>query len=84
MDSELKLILGDVIVTKFPCTHPGDIRKLKAVKNEQLKDIYDVIVFPKKGSDNIPEQVKMANGDLDGDIFVAIWDKSIVSQVVNI
>jgi RNA-dependent RNA polymerase len=26
-----KVIEGDVIVTKNPCSHPGDVRKFKAV-----------------------------------------------------
>ncbi len=30
-DQETQQIEGDVIVTKNPCSHPGDIRKLIAI-----------------------------------------------------
>jgi len=49
-------ITGDVLVTKNPCTHPGDIRKLKAVslsddpdKYKPLSYLTNVVVFPIKG-----------------------------------
>jgi hypothetical protein len=43
------------MVTKNPCTHPGDIRLLKAVGEEddrytKLRDYINVIVFPSKGT----------------------------------
>jgi RNA-dependent RNA polymerase len=45
---------GPVIVTKNPCSHPGDIRLLKAIgeddpRFEKLRDFVNVIVFPSKG-----------------------------------
>ena len=72
-----KTISGNVLVTKNPCNHPGDIRKLKAVgpedpRYEELNHNFNVIVFPSKG--NRPEQNKMSGGDLDGDVYMAIWD----------
>jgi len=51
-------IEADVLVTRNPCVHCGDIRKLKAVKKEQLKEYYNVIVFSSKGKR--PQQDKMA------------------------
>ena len=47
-------VSGPIMVTKNPCTHPGDIRLLKAVgedddRYERLRDYINVIVFPSKG-----------------------------------
>ena len=55
-------IEGSVIVTKNPCSHPGDIRLLKTVgendpRFHQLRDYINVIVFSRKGYR--PEQHKI-------------------------
>jgi RNA-dependent RNA polymerase len=76
-----QLIEGPVMVTKNPCSHPGDIRLLKAIGKEDaryqhFRDFYNVIVFPSKGYR--PEQNKMSGGDLDGDCFMVMWDKDIL------
>jgi len=72
------LIEGDVLVTKNPCQHPGDIRKLKAVDCKQLRHLFNVVVFSRKGSQ--PDQNKMSGGDLDGDVYTVIWDGDLVSN----
>ncbi|KAH7934557.1 hypothetical protein HPB51_029076 [Rhipicephalus microplus] len=48
---------GDVIVTKNPCMHPGDIRKLTAVNVPQLHHVRDCIVFPAKGDRPHPDNM---------------------------
>ena len=73
-----------VVVTKNPCSHPGDIRLLKPVGEddprwEQLSEYFNVIVFPAAGYR--PEQHKMSGGDLDGDCFMVIWDEDILSKM---
>jgi RNA-dependent RNA polymerase len=79
---EKSMILdGEVLVTKNPCNHPGDIRKLKAVgetdpRHSKLNHLFNVIVFPSKGYR--PEQNKMSGGDLDGDVYMTIWDQKFV------
>jgi RNA-dependent RNA polymerase len=60
-------VTGKVVVTRSPCLHPGDIRLLTAVDKPELAHLVNVIVFSSKGL--IPEQSKMAAGDLDGDIY---------------
>ena len=40
-----QVITGDVLVTKNPCSHPGDVRKLKAVDIPELRHLYNVVVF---------------------------------------
>ncbi|CDW74505.1 rna-directed rna polymerase [Stylonychia lemnae] len=77
-------ISGKVIVTKNPCSHPGDIRLLTAIGPEDercqvFEELINVIVFPSKGYR--PEQHKMSGGDLDGDVYMCIWDDQIVSQI---
>ena len=44
-----QIVQGDVLVTKNPCNHPGDIRKLKAVKHHKLEHLVNVVVFSSKG-----------------------------------
>jgi RNA-dependent RNA polymerase len=36
-------------VTKNPCSHPGDVRKFKAVDIPELRYLYNVVVFSTKG-----------------------------------
>jgi len=70
------IINGEVVVTKNPCLHPGDVRKLTAVNCDKLLHLVNVVVF----SSQIPETVKdvpkempvpqqIGGGDLDGDEF---------------
>ena len=35
-------------MSKSPCLHPGDVRKLTAVDVQKLSHMKDVIVFPQK------------------------------------
>lgn len=75
--NELKVIEGPVVVTRSPCLHPGDIRKLVAVRNKQMEeDFVDVIIFPGKGP--CPHPFEMSNGDLDGDIFFISWNTDLI------
>lgn len=50
-DDSTCIIVGKVVVTKNPCLHPGDIRVLDAVYNEELEEngLKDCLVFPQKG-----------------------------------
>lgn len=71
------MITGNVLVSRNPCTHPGDLRLLKAVdKMEQFGDIFNVVVFSSKGER--PQFNKMAGGDLDGDVYFVCWDDLIL------
>ena len=47
----LESLSGEVLVTKNPCLHPGDIRKLQAVMIPKLRDCSrDCIVFSIHGN----------------------------------
>eukprot|EP00029_Vermamoeba_vermiformis_P013257 TRINITY_DN8173_c0_g1_i1.p1 TRINITY_DN8173_c0_g1~~TRINITY_DN8173_c0_g1_i1.p1 ORF type:complete len:944 (-),score=81.25 TRINITY_DN8173_c0_g1_i1:100-2931(-) len=68
-------IVGDVLVTRSPCVHSGDMRKLKAVHRYELSHHYNVLVFSRKGQRPIPNMI--SGGDLDGDHYSIIAEKSI-------
>lgn len=55
----------EVLVTRNPCLHPGDMRKLMAIDRPQLSHLKDCVVFSVKG--NRPAADQMSGGDLDGD-----------------
>lgn len=48
---------GPVVVTKNPCVHPGDIRRLEAVDVPQLHHLRDCIVFPSIGHRPHPDEM---------------------------
>lgn len=70
------IVQGDVIVTKNPCMHPGDIRKLTAVNVPELHHVRDCIVFPAKGDRPHPDE--MAGSDLDGDEYSVLWYQELI------
>ncbi|KAK8041602.1 PhoH-like protein [Apiospora phragmitis] len=55
----------EVLVTRNPCLHPGDLQKFKVVENDALSHLVDCIVFPTRG--RRPSADMMSGGDLDGD-----------------
>lgn len=61
-----KTITGaDVLISRNPTLHPGDLRKLKAVDYPKLCHLTDCVVFSTKGKR--PTADLMSGGDLDGD-----------------
>ncbi|RLN56712.1 hypothetical protein BBJ28_00013763 [Nothophytophthora sp. Chile5] len=68
----------DVAVHRSPCHHPGDIRVLRCRADvpPQLRQLKDCIVFPSRGPRPHPDEC--TGGDLDGDVFVVIWDKRLI------
>ena len=74
-----EIIEGDVLVTRNPATHPGDIRMLKCVDKPQLRYLFNVVVFSSKGER--PQCNMMSGGDLDGDTYFVTWDKELLSYV---
>ena len=50
-EPEIQLIEGEVLLTKNPCGHKGDIRRVKAIGKDhtaynKLSHLVNVIVFP--------------------------------------
>ena len=65
-DGTPRTITGtQVLVTRNPCLHPGDLRKFEAVQHPELSHLVDCIVFPTRGKR--PSADLMSGGDLDGD-----------------
>ncbi|CAF2744395.1 unnamed protein product [Rotaria sp. Silwood2] len=66
-DESTEIFRGPVVVTRNPCFHPGDFRRLTAVDVPALHKLKNVIVFPMNGPR--PHPAEMSGGDLDGDTF---------------
>jgi hypothetical protein len=63
------IIEGEVILARNPCGLSSDIVKVKAVKNVNLCDYHNVVVFPVNVDlkDNVPLITHLSGGDYDGD-----------------
>lgn len=79
IDSMAEIIEGEVLVTRNPCSHPGDIRMLRCVDNPELRYLFNVVVFSSKGER--PQCNMMSGGDLDGDVYFVTWDKELISYI---
>ena len=65
-DGQPRQLTGmEILVTRNPCLHPGDLQKFKAVERPELAHLVDCIVFPTRG--RRPSADLMSGGDLDGD-----------------
>lgn len=69
-------IESNVIITRNPCLHPGDIRVMKAVKQPKLDHLTNCVVFPQKGIRPITSMI--SGGDLDGDLYFVSWDERLL------
>lgn len=50
-DKPLQTIVeGQALVTKNPCSHPGDVQKVTAVNRKEFHHLFNVVVFSTKGS----------------------------------
>ena len=43
------IIESNVLVSRNPCVHPGDVRLLKGVDKPELRYLFNVVVFSSKG-----------------------------------
>jgi RNA-dependent RNA polymerase len=77
--NNIQIVKSDVLVTKNPCLHPGDIKVLKAVSCDKLTHMVNVIVFSAKG--NRPIQNEISGGDLDGDAYFISWNLSLIHNL---
>lgn len=67
-------IEGQVVVTRSPALHPGDVRVADAVavpEKSPLRALHNCVVFSSKGKRDLPSQ--LSGGDLDGDLYNIIY-----------
>eukprot|EP00804_Cyclotella_cryptica_P001859 CCRYP_019357-RB/>CCRYP_019357-RB protein AED:0.02 eAED:0.02 QI:117/0.87/0.77/1/0.75/0.55/9/4740/1611 len=78
-----RIIESQVIVTKNPCLHPGDVLRLNAVRRtdviEKLGHLVNVLVFPARKSMMRPHPDMISGSDLDGDMYFVSWDNKLLS-----
>ena len=81
-----------VFVTRDPCTEPRDGQVLKRIVvrpcgmsqekwNELCSWHFGVIIFAKPDPEDVPIPEIIANGDLDGDLYLVLWDSQILAEV---
>jgi RNA-dependent RNA polymerase len=80
-DGSRTVLKGPIAITKNPCRHPGDLRILEAVDNEDLHHHCDVLIFPQQGSR--PHASEISGSDLDGDEYTVIWDPYLIPTTPN-
>lgn len=65
----------DVLVSRSPALHPGDIQLVNAVNvpnKSPLLHLRNCICFSQQGSRDLPS--KLSGGDLDGDLYQVLFD----------
>lgn len=71
------LVGTEVIVTRNPCLHPGDLQKFKVVQRDELSHLVDCIVFSTSVEGKRPAADLMSGGDLDGDTCASVAELSV-------
>jgi hypothetical protein len=82
VDGKSQAIIGkDLIVTREPALHPGDVQLAEGVMpssdSPQLA-LSKCVCFRQKGAKDLPS--KLSGGDLDGDPYYIMWDKNCRPQ----
>ncbi|KZO90313.1 RdRP-domain-containing protein [Calocera viscosa TUFC12733] len=77
----VKILTGDVLITRHPCKLPTDIQKMRAVDIDELHYMYDVIVMSTQG-ERSPASM-LGGGDYDGDRATVVWEPQLVEPFKN-
>lgn len=75
------LVHDNVVITRSPALHPGDIQLVNAVdvpKDSILRQLHNCVVFSQKGQRDLAS--KLSGGDLDGDLFNIIYDDRLLPK----
>jgi hypothetical protein len=92
-DNEMEARIGTkVLITRFPCTEASDARVLPVLKNRpQQMTISDWnalrglafggIIFGNSERGNQPLPSMIADGDLDGDLYLVCWNRNMVDAL---
>ena len=79
------LIQRDVVITRSPALHPGDVQIVNAVDvpaDSPLGCIHNCIVFSQDGVRDLPS--KLSGGDLDGDLYNILYDPRLIPKQTHI
>ena len=79
-----KLLTGNVVITRCPALHPGDVRCVTAVDvppDNPLRALHNVVVFSSHGQRDLPSQ--LSGGDLDGDLYNIIYDQTLYPKQIS-
>lgn len=77
------LVRPDVIITRSPALHPGDVQIVDAVDvppSSPLNQLHNCIVFSQHGDRDLPS--KLSGGDLDGDLYNIIYDDKLLPGLI--
>ena len=77
-----KLLTGNVVITRSPALHPGDVQCVMAVDvpaDNPLRALHNVVVFSSHGQRDLPSQ--LSGGDLDGDLYNVIYDDTLYPKL---
>ncbi|KAA8913017.1 RNA dependent RNA polymerase-domain-containing protein [Sphaerosporella brunnea] len=78
-DNEPEEILGDVLITRSPVHHPGDVQRVRSVSvpdYSPLRELRNCVVFSQLGKRPLPSM--LGGGDLDGDLYNIIYDRNFI------
>ncbi len=77
---------GEVVITRSPCIHPGDVRKVRAIGKlppglaPRIAAQRNCVVFSVRGGRPLPSM--LGGGDLDGDMYQVITITSLFPKRV--
>ena len=78
-------VTGKVVVSRNPMCHPGDVRVLESVLNNELKQFFagthGVIIFSAKGLRSSADE--MSGGDFDGDEYIVLYGNNAFIEHVQ-
>lgn len=79
-----ELIKNNVMITRSPVMHPGDVQVVNAVGvplESPLRTLRNAVVFSQQGARDLPSM--LSGGDLDGDLYNVIWDDRLVPGLTH-
>ena len=79
-----RLLTGNVVITRSPALHPGDVQCVTAVdvpEDNPLRALHNVVVFSSHGQRDLPSQ--LSGGDLDGDLYNIIYDDALYPKQLS-
>lgn len=78
------LVRPNVIITRCPALHPGDVQLVGAVDvplNSPLRKLHNCVVFSQHGDRDLPSM--LSGGDLDGDLYHIIYDPRLTPRMIH-